>query len=384
MNKESLFVVLGGGGFPHKITAAGNKYFLIAKALSKVGFQAVLINKVDIKNNSNKKTGKIEKVEYVYLCSHNRSSTIGKIKNEIEAIALQFLYLQKYSVNVDPKYVLISYCNMFMIFYNWLIAKMLGYRLLVSVMEYHPALAKSLSDKIKSFLFWKIVFLMADGGLPISQFLYEKIKKRRKSLPLYKIPILSDFTIYEKITNYNKNKDFIYCGSLGYYSVVKLIIEAFLLLEDPTINLHLVVNGKEEIMGKFKIEIASYSNIFVYSQIPNRDLYILYASAIGLLIPMRPCIQDEARFPQKIAEYLASGTPIITNPVGEICFFFEHGKNAIFADNYSVEAYKNAMRWLLNNPNCAKQIGINGKNLGNKHFHYENIADQFSEFLKSL
>jgi glycosyltransferase involved in cell wall biosynthesis len=98
---------------------------------------------------------------------------------------------------------------------------------------------------------------------------------------------------------------------------------------------------------------------------------------------MRPCIQDKARFPQKIAEYVASGSPIITNSIGEISYYFNNN-NAILTKYYTVEAYFNAMQWVIENPEKAKEIGKKGKETGYINFHYKNIANQYAAFLNSI
>ncbi len=110
----------------------------------------------------------------------------------------------------------------------------------------------------------------------------------------------------------------------------------------------------------------------------------MFSGADGLLMPMRPNIKDEARFPQKAAEYSASGTPIITNSVGQISKYFFSNINAIIAKDYTKEAYTDSMQWLLDNPIKAKEIGLRGCETGLKNLHYKNISKKYADFLKSI
>ena len=53
----------------------------------------------------------------------------------------------------------------------------------------------------------------------------------------------------------------------------------------------------------------------------------MYKNATAHLIPLSNSIQDTARFPNKISEYLASAKPIITTDVGEIKHYFKDMDN---------------------------------------------------------
>ena len=64
--------------------------------------------------------------------------------------------------------------------------------------------------------------------------------------------------------------------------------------------------------------------------IPREDIPPRYVGASALLIPIEDTVQDYARFPHKIGEYLASGNPIISTNYGEM------KNNKVFVDEESV------------------------------------------------
>ena len=110
----------------------------------------------------------------------------------------------------------------------------------------------------------------------------------------------------------------------------------------------------------------------------------LYANALALIIPLDPGnIQDEARFSQKIAEYLSSGSPIISNNVGEIRYYFKDKENIILCD-YDIDGFVEVFKWVTRNPDKAKQIGVNGLNLKKKEFDYRELGDRLHKFMQSL
>ena len=65
------------------------------------------------------------------------------------------------------------------------------------------------------------------------------------------------------------------------------------------------------------------SQVKVFRNVNHSDIPGHYKPAKALLIPMRPTLQDAARFPHKIGEYVASGNPMISNNFGEVaCYLF--------------------------------------------------------------
>ena len=95
-------------------------------------------------------------------------------------------------------------------------------------------------------------------------------------------------------------------------------------------------------------------------------------------------MQDKARFPHKIGEYVASGNPIITTNVGEIGHYFQHKKTALISDEYKASSFMKLMKYVLDNPAEAKKIGENGKELGLKEFNYLNQGQKLKSFLQSI
>ena len=103
----------------------------------------------------------------------------------------------------------------------------------------------------------------------------------------------------------------------------------------------------------------------------------------ALLIPLRPTIQDEARFPHKIGEYLASGNPVIATNYGEIKYYFEDKKNMLIADDYDIKKFAAKMKYVLEFPNEAKVIGLKGKEVALENFNYKTFGAKIDNFLET-
>ncbi len=117
-----------------------------------------------------------------------------------------------------------------------------------------------------------------------------------------------------------------------------------------------------------------------HAEIPAR-----YSKASALLIPLRPTVQDAARFPHKLGEYLASAKPVITTAYGEINNYeFIDEVSALVAKTYDPKQFSEKMQSVLNFPEKAKKIGLKGREMGMVHFDYRKIGREVTDFILSF
>lgn len=148
----------------------------------------------------------------------------------------------------------------------------------------------------------------------------------------------------------------------------------------------MILNGPEN----YKQNIVKYieekelsERIVIKSKLPYKDLINEYLNAKALLIPLDPNYeQDEARFSQKIAEYIASRRPIITNNVGEIKYYFKKDE-AIICD-FTEEAFADTFKWAEENKGKCDVIGENGYRRGDTDFNYNSKGRELYNFLQTL
>lgn len=223
--------------------------------------------------------------------------------------------------------------------------------------------------------------------MPISEFIIKKIAHFKK--PFIKIPIIAEYNQINLEKNHN-NKYFLYCVYVVYKRTIIPIIDAYNEFQQENksnIQLILVLSGDIKQIAeiqKYINGIGQTTNIIIKTAIPFKELIKLYTNALALIIPLDPKnSQDEARFSQKIAEYLSSGSPIISNNVGEIKHYFTDKENIILSE-YSSKGFASTFRWISKNQDEARQIGINGFNLGKQEFDYRKISQQLHKFLHTL
>ncbi len=152
-------------------------------------------------------------------------------------------------------------------------------------------------------------------------------------------------------------------------------------------NLKLIINGSDkdrQLVYQYALSQGGNDRIQIMHSLTTEQLNHIFCNSSALLIPLQSNYKpDVARFSQKIAEYLASGKPIVTTNVGEIPIYFEDRKNA-YITTFDELQFSNILDEILSNTDCANTIGIAGRELGIKEFDSKKIATNLSLFISGL
>ena len=396
-DKKPFHVIyLGESGFPYGL-AAIQKLIMISKALISVGAKVTVINRkgffdpeklVDIPLE-----GVVHGINYIYT-----SGTVYKPKSffprniqKLRGIIKEFMFLRKLKKNNNLVAAIIS-CHHFgqtLLYriYGWV----LGFPIVLNYVEWASAMQhrKGWKVQINDYLFDNWLVQKMDGAFPISEVLIDNFKKIAPSKPQFKIPILCDYEEFNIPRVKREYPYFLYCGALVYREVVDFILEAFNQLPaEPRMDLYLILGGgQEEDLRKLEIDIKQLKEkdrVKIFRNIPRKDIPIYFKGASALLIPLRNTIQDEARFPHKIGEYVATGNPMIATNFGEVKHYFKDGENAFIADDYEVVAYAEKMKEVIENPKLAVEIGLKGQELCLQKFNYIHYGELMKNFLEKM
>lgn len=368
--------------YPLKFTASNTKVEFMAKGMQKYGAHVCIIGDIF----GEKKKTKImssynDKIKY-YLFPRKYHILISAFIN-----LLGWIKVLRDEKNKNEKNILFV-GGIFPIFWlHIIIGKLLGYKCVLLTQEWAPSLnIKSFIERINAKISVHFNNYFLDAILPISHFLWRKNERFKK--PMLIVPVLADYNTETK-KEYTTHNYFAYCADASYFRVLKMILNAYskYLSNGGKARFILILSGREQ----SKQEVISYikslsfnKSIDIKSQISSNELKDIYNRALGLIIPLDPkSIQDEARFSQKIAEYVSSSRPIITSAVGEIPYYFKNDINACIVD-YTLDGYANAMTLLSNNQDYAMKIGIEGYNVGKKYFDCYKNGHKLIKFFESL
>jgi len=270
-------------------------------------------------------------------------------------------------------------------------ARFSGYKIINIIHEWHLAWPHKGLTRASAFLFDKTFGYFVDGILPISLYLENKIRRFHK--PVLRVPILAEFTDNEDDIKHWTPVDgyFFFCGGAVYFRVIKVLIDSFCLFAgdmNDKLQLQLVLYGSVQEMDR----IASYINetgyadkIIVLQPLSNEELKQKMEGAIALLIPLSENSEiDQARFSQKIAEYLSARRPVITVNVGEIQYYFKDAVNAYIVPALEASLIAGKMKKVVENPAESDLIGLNGFQVGQSCFNYKKHGASIHRFLLEI
>jgi glycosyltransferase involved in cell wall biosynthesis len=155
---------------------------------------------------------------------------------------------------------------------------------------------------------------------------------------------------------------------------VLTLIESFQDVIKVHSEIHLVIAGQgtkeeEDAMSGLIQRLGLQHRIHFLGQIPSGAIPEFLHGA-ELLVSCRPdSLQSDYGFPTKIAEYLATGKPVVTTVTGELALFLKDGFNAFVAPEASPMIFASKIIEALHDPEYAKQVGRNGRDLAFDKFN---------------
>ncbi len=274
------------------------------------------------------------------------------------------------------------------ILYFWILSRLAGFAIVLNKVEQYTSTIRNpnVFKRVNAFLLDHYALRLVDGVIPISSFLVDQTKQFAPGKPWLKVPILVDRRRFDGIARSPECTYLLFAGYLAYLGIVKFILRAFdLCRTEKQAYLYLVVNGSSDEMAQLHAEVASCRKkefVRIYSKLTDRELSNLYINAYALLIPLRPTIQDIARFPHKIGEYCASGRPMVTTNVGEVRDYFTNRETAFLVQNYDEREYALALEEVLEDPALADRVGEEAMKLAGRAFHYQAYGEKIREFIE--
>jgi glycosyltransferase involved in cell wall biosynthesis len=394
MKNKKYIVYLGSSGFPYGL-AENQKVILISKSLLLTGNDVTIICHSAVRSRINhpdiKVSGNFENIDYVYTAGSpfRNNNFIKRNLLLIKGIISEFFLLKRMKRDNKLDFAILNTHNFYKILYYFIISKLIGFKTILNYVEFFSGVKKKwfqigmwLNDK----LYDKYSPLLVDAVFPISEFLINHLKEVSPNRKFLKIPVLTDFEKYNDIEILQEEKYFLFCGGAAYKEIIQFIIDSFNWLNTSSTFLYLVINGPDYEIMEIKNYISNTKqkdNIKIFSKLTDKQLYTYYKNAIALLIPLRPTLQDIARFPHKIGEYLASGNPVISTNYGEVKYYFRDMENMLLADSYDINLFAEKMQFVIDNPEVSKKIGISGKNAARPIFDYRIKASGIDNFLNS-
>jgi glycosyltransferase involved in cell wall biosynthesis len=121
---------------------------------------------------------------------------------------------------------------------------------------------------------------------------------------------------------------------------------------------------KDDIVGKFPVEYIPWLD---FTQLIN----LMMDSRAGMIVP-HPIERYNTNYPIKTFEYMIAGMPVIASKHGESARFVKEANAGIAVDPLKPGEIADAIKWILDHPEEASEMGIRGRKLILSKYNWEN------------
>jgi glycosyltransferase involved in cell wall biosynthesis len=249
------------------------------------------------------------------------------------------------------------------------------------------------------WLYRKQLFKNATGVLVISKLIEERVRVAaaavNPSLRVHRLPSVVDLKHFEDVSSSvnrfsPREPFFLWCGAIDdWHRDVLFLIRAMRLVRDAGHHSTLVIVGtcslscQDLITDYARQHGFSPEEVMLTGYVDSQSLQALYRSAAGLLLPLRDDDRSRTRMPNKLAEYLASGRPVVTCTVGDLTGLLRDGVNSYLAKPGDERCFAEKMLSVLNDPALADRIGTAGRQACADHLDYRTHVRGLAEFFRS-
>jgi len=272
-----------------------------------------------------------------------------------------------------------------LLFVLW--AKLLGFKLIITIEEDYSFFGDDvkLISKFKNWSIKRFDFLncrLSDAIIAISIHLRDKYLNL-KVLNVSMIPVTAKMNFDQQKAHFNSPLQVVYAGSFADKDGVEILIEGFLSFNRAYRNAILILTGKSARQNYYAEKYKDEKDIHFRGFIEEREFYDLLRQADILCMCRSGSGFANAGFPFKLGEYLATGNPVICSRVSDVEYYLED-KDAYLIEPGKPEQVSEALKQITDNPEKARETGMNGLNKCIKYFSPETNGQLLLEVLISV
>ncbi len=277
----------------------------------------------------------------------------------------------------------------------WMISRLVKIPLLLEQDE-HPFRLKGdrPTDRLYKRLYSRVVLRRFDGVIVISEYLKAYLAT---ILPprtrLLKVPVIVDSSFFNTPASAipPESRNITYCGHLnevkdGVLTLMKAFGEIY--HDYPGLILRVVGDDyRESKVPEFKKlaeEMGIAGRVEFVGKVA-RDQVPGYLQGAAILALARPSsLQAQSTVSTKVGEYLSSGRPVVLTRTGELADDLQDGVNAYFAEPDNYRQFANRLRYVLDHPDEAREVGIRGRDFAREYFDNSVNTRRLVDFIRSF
>lgn len=201
--------------------------------------------------------------------------------------------------------------------------------------------------------------------------------------PSRDLPVVEHIVIRQKYGIPNEACVFIFSGNLGKGHGLGFLVDAIKQLSGYP-SAFFLIGGSGTHYDYLEDSFRSYdkSNVLLYRRLPMDDFNkLMHSSDVGLIL-LDSCY-TVPQFPSRLLSSLDHSKPVLcavnsATDIGTIVEKNDCGKTVLHGD---IEAFKRAVRFLSENPEIRKKMGLNGRKLLETEY---NVSNCYTIIIKSL
>lgn len=385
--------VCGGIGFP--VGGSAKRIINVGRALlaAGIGFRVMHCAPSPIALNT-ERSGTYKGIPFEYTTDVNRpKSAIGRFLVYLRALGGLTWRLCRLWPERRRTAVYLFVMVGPLILYTGVLCRLLGIAVVQEMNEWFP-----IGGTLPAFSRWLYrgpMFVLATGVLAISTVIQRHLEQAAAALNprllIHHLPSMVDSDRFVTAApcvdvNLRGSPYFLWCG-VGYPEDVRFLIRVSSLVcrEGFACRLRIVsaafLGWDPEVMRAYAAEQGLPPGaVELLGGVDDLTLASLYKSAAALLLPMWEDEKSRTRVPNKLAEYLGSGRPVVTSAVGDIAAFLLDGTNAYLGRPGSERDFADNMIAVLHDPARASRIGAAGQRICIDRMDYRFQSKKLSRF----
>jgi len=236
--------------------------------------------------------------------------------------------------------------------------------------------------------FIRLVRESFDGILTVSDYLRDYWVGQgfsKKEICVFRVPARED--VFHRRSSHSIGNHAMYVGNLSHGEVDDLLVITRLVLSDiKDFTLSIFADADSDRRKQLETRIAEMGlqdSISINSALSLEDLANKEVSADVLLLPRRSGEFSKAGFPNKMGEYLMSGTPVVYSDVGEIREVIGD-ERAFFVEADNPGAFAKRLVEVLSDTSSSRQIGYAGRRWALENVGSRRVAELMLAWMDDL
>jgi len=239
-----------------------------------------------------------------------------------------------------------------------------------------------------------VAYRVVDGFIAISTCLEDYVRRHAPSAtPTIRVPILvatQDFADGEATDAPRRPREIVYVGDMRWHEEeLTDLLSAFSIVArgEPDVILRLVGQATHADMAGLTARVAELGlvdRVVFAGSVQRSQLPALLRAATVLALLRRDALFSRAGLPTKLAEYLASGRPVVVTAIGDIPRYLSNGCDAYLARPGDPAGFADVLRHVLENESEASAVGARGRSVALRQFDRRRHGARLAAFVSAL